>query len=264
MLALDHTAQVPSWRQFTPYGAPRGAPAAWIDNRGFLNKPADTATGLTIIGARSYDPVTGRFTSPDPLLETTSPQQLNGYSYAAANPVTNTDPTGLMMLIPGPGGCYNACPPPPAPGQGPGQGPWQPGPGTWNGGSPGSQAPPAPAGSPQPGHRQGDVPAPPDSMAAMGCAGALEFKLGACPGEVRDVQEGFAASQIPAWELLLDTALAFLPVAGALGASTADTAAAAGTADATAPEAGTAAGAARTLFGGYAESCGHLQQGLCA
>ena len=24
-LSLDHTAQVPAWRQFTPYGAPRGA-----------------------------------------------------------------------------------------------------------------------------------------------------------------------------------------------------------------------------------------------
>lgn len=95
LLTLDYTAQVPAWRQETPYGAPRGSTAQWIDNRGFLNKPADPATGLDIIGARQYDPLTGRFTSPDPLLEPGSPQQLNGYSYAAGNPVTGSDPTGL-------------------------------------------------------------------------------------------------------------------------------------------------------------------------
>ncbi|MGW7002512.1 polymorphic toxin-type HINT domain-containing protein [Streptomyces sp. NPDC054933] len=94
-LFLDSTAQTPTWRQFTPYGAPRGTPATWLDNRGFLNAPTDTGTGLTIIGARQYDPTTGRFISLDPLFEATSPQQLNGYSYAGANPLTHTDPTGL-------------------------------------------------------------------------------------------------------------------------------------------------------------------------
>ncbi|MCF4136505.1 hypothetical protein L1856_05810 [Streptomyces sp. Tue 6430] len=38
-LYLDSTAQTPTWRQFTPYGGPRGATASWIDNRGFLNAP---------------------------------------------------------------------------------------------------------------------------------------------------------------------------------------------------------------------------------
>jgi hypothetical protein len=56
-LYLDSTAQAPTWRQFTPYGAPRGTATTWIDNRGFLNKPADPATGLTYVGARAYDPV---------------------------------------------------------------------------------------------------------------------------------------------------------------------------------------------------------------
>jgi hypothetical protein len=39
---------------------------------------------------------TGRFTSLDPLLELTDPQQINGYSYAAGNPVTGADPDGLQ------------------------------------------------------------------------------------------------------------------------------------------------------------------------
>jgi len=97
VLTLDSTAQIPTWRQFTPYGEPRGTAVSWVDNRGFLNKPADPTTGLTIIGARQYDPTTGRFISLDPILEATSSQELGGYTYAADNPVINSDPTGLML-----------------------------------------------------------------------------------------------------------------------------------------------------------------------
>ena len=116
LLTLDYTAQLPTWRQQAPYGAPRGTPATWVDNRAFLDKPADPATGLDIVGARQYDPVTGRFTSVDPVLEKNSPQQLNGYSYAADNPVSNSDPTGLMLPSDGGSGCSgDSCDPPPAP-----------------------------------------------------------------------------------------------------------------------------------------------------
>ncbi|MEV8094372.1 polymorphic toxin-type HINT domain-containing protein [Kitasatospora sp. NPDC085879] len=94
-LILDNTAQTPTWRQFTPYGGPRGATAAWPDNRAFLNAPASTATGLTILGARQYDPVTGRFISLDPIFDPADTQQLGGYNYAASNPVAKSDPTGL-------------------------------------------------------------------------------------------------------------------------------------------------------------------------
>ena len=94
-LELDNTAQVPTWRQFTPYGAPRGTAVTWSDNRSFLNKPADTATGLTYVGACAYDPVTGQFISPDPILKPSDPQNLNPYAYAEDNPVANSDPTGL-------------------------------------------------------------------------------------------------------------------------------------------------------------------------
>ncbi|MEU7306141.1 polymorphic toxin-type HINT domain-containing protein, partial [Streptomyces sp. NPDC007206] len=40
-------------------------------------------------------PTTGRFISLDPLFEATSPQELNGYSYAGDDPVNQADPTGL-------------------------------------------------------------------------------------------------------------------------------------------------------------------------
>jgi RHS repeat-associated protein len=108
-LYLDYTAQTPTWRQSTPYGAPRGAAATSPDNHGFLNKPTDTNTGLTTIGARQYDPATGRFTTDDPILEATSPGQLNGYSYTANNPNTQSDPTGLSISAATEGGGSRDC-----------------------------------------------------------------------------------------------------------------------------------------------------------
>lgn len=55
----------------------------------------DNTTGLTHLGAREYDPSTGRFLSADPVLDLTDPLQANGYNYANNNPVTHADPTGL-------------------------------------------------------------------------------------------------------------------------------------------------------------------------
>ncbi|MGW4498562.1 RHS repeat-associated core domain-containing protein [Micromonospora sp. NPDC004336] len=94
-LYLDNTAQNPTWRQYTPYGAARGAAVTAPDNRGFLNKPM-SPTGLTIVGARAYDPAIGRFVSVDPLQDTAQPQQWNAYSYANNTPVTSSDPTGMI------------------------------------------------------------------------------------------------------------------------------------------------------------------------
>ena len=52
-------------------------------------------TGLTHLGARDYDPGTGRFTTTDPVLVPADPQALNPYAYAANNPTTFADPSGL-------------------------------------------------------------------------------------------------------------------------------------------------------------------------
>ncbi|MEW2300872.1 polymorphic toxin-type HINT domain-containing protein [Streptomyces sp. NPDC006655] len=93
-LYLDYTAQTPTWRQFDPYGNPRGTTTTWADNRTFLNKTTDTTTALTHIGAREYDPTLGRFISLDSLFEAASSQELNGYTYGADNPISNSDPTG--------------------------------------------------------------------------------------------------------------------------------------------------------------------------
>jgi RHS repeat-associated protein len=100
VLYLDSTVQVPTWRQYTPYGEPRGATVSAPDNHGFLDKPTDTNTGLTVVGARQYDPTVGRFVTDDPVLETTDPSQLNGYGYAGNNPNTHADPTGNKIYDP--------------------------------------------------------------------------------------------------------------------------------------------------------------------
>lgn len=87
-----------SRRAMDPYGNPIGAGEGqpWPDRHGFLNKPVNPTTGLTDIGARKYDAVTGRFISVDPILDLANPQQWTGYAYADNNPTTFNDPTGMI------------------------------------------------------------------------------------------------------------------------------------------------------------------------
>jgi RHS repeat-associated protein len=82
-----------------PFGRARGSSSsAWADGRGFLNAPVDAATGLVRLGVRLYDSTLGRFLSVDPVLSPGNPQQNNGYSYAANNPVTYSDASGACYL----------------------------------------------------------------------------------------------------------------------------------------------------------------------
>ncbi|WP_051171853.1 MULTISPECIES: RHS repeat-associated core domain-containing protein [unclassified Amycolatopsis] len=82
-----------------PYGVPRGTPdGPWADNHGFLGGYQNT-TGLTHLGARDYDPATGTFVTPDPVLDPTNPLHFNAYTYGFDNPLANTDPTGLEPML---------------------------------------------------------------------------------------------------------------------------------------------------------------------
>ncbi|GAA1939716.1 RHS repeat-associated core domain-containing protein [Kitasatospora viridis] len=106
-IAVNTTTLAVTRRAFDPYGNERGKTAGgtWPDNHGFIGKPDSAATGLMDIGARKYDPVTGRFVSVDPVLETGDPQELNGYAYSAADPVNGSDPSGMSMLCAASGEC---------------------------------------------------------------------------------------------------------------------------------------------------------------
>lgn len=81
-LAVDAAEQGLTQRRTLPFGGVRGtAPTAWAGGKGFVGGTDDTSdTGLTHLGAREYDPATGRFLSVDPVMDLTDPQQLNGYA----------------------------------------------------------------------------------------------------------------------------------------------------------------------------------------
>ena len=67
-------------------------------DRGYTGQLDLEALGLVHMGARLYDPVLGRFLSPDPFLQADS-QQMNPYAYAANNPLTVTDPSGMRNIF---------------------------------------------------------------------------------------------------------------------------------------------------------------------
>jgi RHS repeat-associated protein len=91
--------QTAALRRQTPYGAPRGSSGTWPASmvRGFVGGAMD-GTGLTHLGAREYDPMLGRFISADPVFDSSDPASMNGYAYAANDPISSSDPTGLRRL----------------------------------------------------------------------------------------------------------------------------------------------------------------------
>ena len=99
-------------RRTMPFGEERGtAPASWAGDKGFVGGTKDN-TGLTHLGAREYDPGIGRFTSVDPVMDLTDPQQWSAYSYSDNTPISSSDPSGLLGSancapgeVGGPGAC---------------------------------------------------------------------------------------------------------------------------------------------------------------
>ncbi|MFG2871270.1 ricin-type beta-trefoil lectin domain protein [Streptomyces sp. NPDC048338] len=87
-------------RKQDAFGNERGTAVANLQShKGFLGKTEDDASGYTMLGARLYDPVVGRFLSADPIVDMNDPLQSNGYAYAHNNPVTHADPTGLAISL---------------------------------------------------------------------------------------------------------------------------------------------------------------------
>lgn len=81
-------------QHYYPYGGIRNTdnPATDI---GYTGQRLDASTGLMHYQARYYDPVIGRFISPDTIIpKRTNPQDFNRYAYVQNNPATHTDPTG--------------------------------------------------------------------------------------------------------------------------------------------------------------------------
>ncbi|MEO6083322.1 MAG: polymorphic toxin-type HINT domain-containing protein, partial [Umezawaea sp.] len=91
--------QAVATRRTTPFGGVRAAVGAWSTamDKGFVGGTDDN-TGLTHLGAREYDPATGRFTSVDPVIDNTDPQQMHGYTYGNNNPLSYVDADGRWSI----------------------------------------------------------------------------------------------------------------------------------------------------------------------
>ncbi|MFJ2782280.1 MULTISPECIES: polymorphic toxin-type HINT domain-containing protein [unclassified Kitasatospora] len=103
-VSIDLTTSATTRRPTDPFGNPRGnqpAPGTWLGDKGYVGGTKDDTTGLTNLGARQYQPTTGRFISPDPVLDQSSPQQWNGYAYSNNNPANLSDPSGLAPCAKG-------------------------------------------------------------------------------------------------------------------------------------------------------------------
>ena len=99
-LAVNVSTLAVTRRFYDPYGNPVGSAAAWPGTRGFVGGTADPLSTLDDLGAREYQPATGTFTSADSVLTPYSPQDLDPYAYAADDPATQSDPTGLCPTGP--------------------------------------------------------------------------------------------------------------------------------------------------------------------
>ncbi|MGW4237066.1 RHS repeat domain-containing protein [Streptomyces sp. NPDC004749] len=87
-------------RKSMPFGEERGGqPDSWPGQRGFVGGTVDQDTGLTRLGARDYDPATGRFISVDPMVDYSQPATMNPYAYSNNAPATFSDPEGLFFPI---------------------------------------------------------------------------------------------------------------------------------------------------------------------
>jgi RHS repeat-associated protein len=85
-----------------------GAPQPSLGDRGYTFHEHLPQFALINMNGRVYDPVLGRFLSPDPYVQApTNTQNYNRYSYVLNNPLKYTDPSGEViftlaaLLIPG-------------------------------------------------------------------------------------------------------------------------------------------------------------------
>lgn len=75
-----------------------GATASSETHRGFTGHEMLDAVQLVHMGGRIYDPLTARFLSPDPFVQSPDNlQNLNRYSYVLNNPLSFTDPSGFFF-----------------------------------------------------------------------------------------------------------------------------------------------------------------------
>jgi RHS repeat-associated protein len=85
-----------NWSAPLSPAAPDYAEMMKTTRRGYLSQEMLDNVSLVHLNGRIYDPVIGRFLSPDPVLSTIADSQaVNPYSYSGNRPLSRSDPSGL-------------------------------------------------------------------------------------------------------------------------------------------------------------------------
>ena len=96
----DGTGTAEEHNSYRPYGAVHTHTGTSDVAYKYTGQERDASTGLYFYNARYYDPVLGRFLSPDTYVQNPlDPQTLNRYAYARNNPILYTDPSGNFFSI---------------------------------------------------------------------------------------------------------------------------------------------------------------------
>ncbi len=91
----DDTGSLIESTNYEPFGGQRAHTGINSSIYKFTDQEFDAESGLYNYDARMYDPIIGRFISPDSLIpDVYNPQALNRYSYCLNNPLRYTDPSG--------------------------------------------------------------------------------------------------------------------------------------------------------------------------
>jgi RHS repeat-associated protein len=87
---------------YGPYGQPLTNLGLTLSTpKGYINERFDPETGLQYLHARYYDPLLGRFLSPDTWDPTLPGVDINRYAYAGNDPINASDPNGNHWLADG-------------------------------------------------------------------------------------------------------------------------------------------------------------------
>ena len=98
-IVTDGNGAIKEKNEFYPFGTYLDSFTSYPSyppvNYTFTGQEEDDEVGFYNYNARLYDPVLGRFISPDSIVQAPEdPQSLNHYSYVRNNPLIYTDPTG--------------------------------------------------------------------------------------------------------------------------------------------------------------------------
>ncbi|MFY0610813.1 MAG: VCBS repeat-containing protein [Hyphomicrobiaceae bacterium] len=79
---------------YRPYGDKGKTSGTHAESKGYIGERHDAETGLVFLNARYYDPIVGRFVSPDWWDPDLPGVGTNRYAYSANDPVNKSDPNG--------------------------------------------------------------------------------------------------------------------------------------------------------------------------